>query len=94
MPDVPRTGSPRRARRSFWTLVLVAVLATGSLSAALNADPGHLAGIRVALSGLVLVSSVALAARVMTALDRAHRRASGEIHQARHTKRTTEIRRR
>ena len=55
--------------------MLVAVLAAGSVSAALAADPGHIAGIRVVLSGLVLVASVALAARVMAALDRAHRRA-------------------
>jgi len=75
MPDLLRASSPRGPRRSFWILVLVAVLASGSLSTALQADAGHLAGIRVALSGLVMVVSVALAARVMTAVDRAHRRA-------------------
>lgn len=73
MPDLPRISSPRRARRSFWTLLLVAVLASGSLSAALASDPGHLAGLRVAVSGVVLIASIILAARVMGALERAHR---------------------
>ncbi len=76
MPDLLRTGSPRRARRSFWILVLVAVLASGSLSAALASDPGHLVGLRVAVSGVVLLASVILAMRAMGALERAHRRAS------------------
>jgi hypothetical protein len=62
MLDVPRTSSPRRVSRSFWTLVLVAVLASGSLSSALASDPGRLVGLRVAFSGLVLVLSVVLAA--------------------------------
>ena len=75
MPASPRTISPRRARRSFWTLVLVAVLASGSLSAVLASGAGHLFGLRVAVSGLVLVASTVLAVRVMGAVDRAHRRA-------------------
>ena len=73
MPKLPRSNPLRHARRSFWVLVLVAVLASGSLSAALASDPGPLVGLRVAGSGLVLVASIALAARVMAALDRAHR---------------------
>jgi len=75
MSDMLRTNPARRAHRSFWILVLLAVLAAGSLSAALASDPGHVVGLRVALSGLVLVSSVTLAARVMAAVDRARRRA-------------------
>ena len=67
-----RTSSPRRARRSFWVLALVSVLAAGSLSNALASEPGSITGIRVAISGLVLVVAVTLAGRVMIALDRVH----------------------
>ena len=76
MPDLPRGSSPRRARRSFWTLLLVAVLASGSLSAALASDPGHLVGLRVGVSGVVLIASIILAARVMGSLERARRQAN------------------
>ncbi len=62
-----------RARRSFWALVLIAVLAAGSLDIALRADAGPLTGLRVAASGLVAVLALALAARVMLALERARR---------------------
>lgn len=53
---------------------LVAVAAAGSMSAALAAPPGALTGLRVAVSGLVMVTAVALAARVMVILERARRR--------------------
>ena len=76
MPATP-TSSPRRARRSFWLLLLAAVLAAGWLSRAIAADPGPFAGIQVAASGVVLVVALALAARVMVALDRAARRTRG-----------------
>ncbi len=69
-----RRGSTRRARRSFWFLVVIAMLAAGSLSAALRAGSNPLTGLRVALSGLVLIGSLALAARIMVALERARRR--------------------
>ena len=69
----PRTS--RRAVRSLWGLVVVAVLASGSLSAALTAQPGPITGARVAASGLLLLVSVLLASRVMFALERARRRA-------------------
>ena len=70
-----RTTSPRRARRSFWVLLSAAVLAAGSLSHALAAEPGQATGLRVAISGLVLVVAMTLAGRAMIALDRAHRQA-------------------
>lgn len=74
----PRTRSlSRRARWSFWVLVGIAMLATGSLSAGLGSDPGPLTGMRVAVSGIVLIAALALAARVMVALERARRRARG-----------------
>lgn len=67
----------RRARRSFWILTLMAVAAAGSLSAALYARAGTLTGIRVALSGLVLIATTALAGRALVFLDRARRRPDG-----------------
>ena len=63
-----------RARRSFWVLVAVAVLAAGGLSQSINARPGPLAGIGLATSAFVLVVSLTLAARVMVAIERARRR--------------------
>ena len=64
----------RTARRSFWVLTLVAMAATGSLSAALAAAPSARTGVWVAASGLVLTAAVTLAARVMVASERARRR--------------------
>jgi len=72
------TSSSRRAVRSLWILIAIAVLAAGSLSAALAAGSAPLTGLRVAVSGLVLVGSVVLAARVMFALERARRRMAGD----------------
>ena len=60
----------RRARRSFWVLLLLAVLAAGSLSSALEAAAGPLTGLRVAGSGVVLVAAVILAARVLAVSER------------------------
>lgn len=66
---------PQRARRSFWFLVIVAALAAGALSSALTAASGPITGLRVAASGVVLLGSLTLAARVMFALESARRRA-------------------
>ncbi len=75
MTRAPASRPPsRRAHRSFWVLLCVAVLATGSLSSALALPPGPLAGLRVAASGVVLVVAVALAARVLVVAERARRR--------------------
>ena len=62
-----------RARRSFWALVGIAVLATGALSAAITAHPGPAAGATVAVSGAILAITLTLAARVLIALDHARR---------------------
>ena len=70
----PIPSQARRARRSFWALVIVAVLAVGSLSAALTATPSPTAGLRVAASGLLVMVAIALATRVQAALVRADRR--------------------
>ena len=69
--------SLRRARRTFWVLALVAVAAAGSLSAALDASAGTFTALRVAVSGLVLIVTIVLAARVMIVLERARRQGLG-----------------
>jgi hypothetical protein len=67
-------SADRRARRSFWILVVVAALATGVLGRAIIAPPSPFAGLRVAISGLILAASLSLAVRVMLAIDRARPR--------------------
>ncbi|MEO5852293.1 MAG: hypothetical protein ABIQ15_07255 [Nocardioides sp.] len=69
-------GSLRRAVRTFRILVAIAVLAAGWLNAALAAPASALTGLQVATSGLVLVSAVVLAARVLAAVERARRRST------------------
>ena len=66
-----QSDSLRRARRSFWLLVVVAVLASGSLSSALTAAASPATDLRVVGSGLTMIVSVLLAARVYFAVDRA-----------------------
>lgn len=61
------------ALRSFWILVAVAILATGSLSRSLTASPSPATGLAVAFSGLTALLAITLAVRVMTALSRARR---------------------
>lgn len=72
------TPTFRRAVRSLWILVGIAVMASGALSAALSADTGPFTGARVAASGIVLVASVVLAARVLFAIERARRADPGQ----------------
>ena len=77
-----------RARRSFWALVLIAVLSTGALSAAIEAHPSPAAGVTVAASGAVLAVALTLAARILIALDRA-RRAARPSRRGSRTRRAT-----
>lgn len=84
----------RRARRSYWSLVTVAVLAAGSLSSAIPDQPSALTGIRVGASGLVLVASVLLAARVGAAIDRLPRAARAARPRAGGDRRQVPLRRR
>ena len=72
----PRKATAQRAHRSFWTLVGVASIAMGALSGALAKHPGPLTGMFVATSGAIALLSLALAARIMIALDRARRGAA------------------
>ncbi len=78
MPQPSESGpSARRALWSFWILILVAIAAGGSLRAALTAESGALTGVRVALSGLVLLVALTLAARIVVFHERARRRSRG-----------------
>lgn len=70
MPRPPARPSPSRARRSFWLLLAIAVLALGSLSDALASPPAPATGLRVAASGLLLLASTSLAARVLLVTGR------------------------
>ncbi len=54
----------RRVMWRFWTLLAVAVVAMGVLSAALQARPGPGTGLVVAASGAVLVAASGLALRI------------------------------
>jgi type VI protein secretion system component VasK len=65
----------RRAHRTFWGLLAVAVIAAGSLSSAADAPPGPSTAVRVAISGAALIVSVALAGRVFVQLERVRRTA-------------------
>lgn len=64
-------GPVARARRLFWSLLAVAVLAAGAVRTALAATPGPWTGMGVAASGLILIGSLAGTARIMVALERA-----------------------
>ena len=63
----------RRAQRTFWILVGCAALAMGALSALLARRPAPLTGLLVAGSGVAVILLLALAGRVLLALDRAGR---------------------
>ncbi|MHB1290086.1 MAG: hypothetical protein ACYC3U_12465, partial [Georgenia sp.] len=56
-----------RARRSFWILLAVAIVATGSLSSALSAAPSPAVGAWFAVSAIAALVSIGLAVRVMSA---------------------------
>lgn len=61
--DVPR------ARRWFWALVGMAVLATGAVYWALGAPAGPLAATVLLVGGVVAVASTTQAARILRALN-------------------------
>lgn len=71
MSSIDRTqakAAGAKARRVFWVLVAIAILAMGSLTSALTRPPGMWTGLTVAVSGVVLLLAAALACRVMAAL--------------------------
>jgi 2-keto-3-deoxy-galactonokinase len=59
----------RRARRWFWSLTALAVLAAGTLGRALAAPAGPATAFVFLMSGTALVASIALAARILLALQ-------------------------
>ncbi|QGG94113.1 hypothetical protein [Actinomarinicola tropica] len=59
-----------RVRRTFWSLVVVAVAATGALSRALAARPGPATGLAVAGSAVLLAASASLALRILVVVGR------------------------
>lgn len=61
--DVPR------ARRWFWILLVVAVLATGAAYWAVNAPPGPVAGLVLLVGGLLAATATLQATRVLAALN-------------------------
>ncbi len=63
-----------RARRWFWTLTAVAALALGTLSRALTASPGPLAGVAVAAAGTIFTVATFLALRILVRLEPARRK--------------------
>lgn len=63
-----RADETGRARRWFWTLLLVAVLAAGALYRALSVPPGPAVAAVVLGSGTVLVLTTVQAARILRAL--------------------------
>lgn len=58
----------RRARRWFWILVVIAVVAMGTLYRAFQAESGPAVGVLFLVSALVLVASLAQASRIWLAL--------------------------
>lgn len=74
MPHDSQGWRARRARRAFWLLLVLAVIAAGALTASLGAPPQRITGIGVAVSGLVLTVSITLAARILIAAERSRRR--------------------
>ena len=72
-------AADRLARRWFWTLLLVAVVAMGALYTALGAGGGPLTGLAVLVSSVVLLASATQAGRILLALERARRRGSRDL---------------
>ncbi|MGW5723388.1 hypothetical protein ACWEVP_44980 [Amycolatopsis sp. NPDC003865] len=58
----------RRARRWFWTLTVIAILAMSGLYRELGAAPGAGTALLTLLAGLVLLASSVQAARIFTRL--------------------------
>ncbi len=74
--------NPRRAMRSFWVLVVMAILLTGALSNALTRDPSPITGMVVALVGTLLALTVTQASRIMMAFGRTTNLGGGPARRA------------
>lgn len=62
-----------RARRWFWLLVAIAILAMSGLYQSISADPSMWAGLGVLGSSLLLLGATAQATRILLAMDRQQR---------------------
>jgi hypothetical protein len=60
----------QRTRRTFWALVLVAIVATGPLSRAVGGGEGTGVALTVAGSALVVATSGSLALRILITVGR------------------------
>lgn len=67
--------TPRRAVISFWVLVGLAVISAGVVTSSVAAPASPGTAVTFALSAVTLIISLALAGRVMRALDRTRRTA-------------------
>lgn len=67
--DGPSAVEPAVARRWFWGLVVIAVVAMGVLYRALHAHPGATSGLTVAFSGLLLAAASVQASRILLVLS-------------------------
>lgn len=64
-----------RANYALWTLTAIMIATAGGITASVSAPPSPLVGLSFALSSLIFVAALVLAARVTIALERARRRA-------------------
>jgi hypothetical protein len=60
----------RRVRVTFWALVVVTIVAIGTLTQAIEWPDGPLAGATVAISGAIALTATAFAARILAVLGR------------------------
>lgn len=58
----------RRARRTFWALVVLAILLIGGIGALLAAPTGPVTGLAMAGLGVLAAVAIALATRLLLAL--------------------------
>lgn len=63
----------RRARRWFWALAVIAILAMGGLYRELGAQPGPVTALLTLLLALILLTATVQAARILTRLTSAPR---------------------
>jgi hypothetical protein len=82
-----RHSAQRRARRSFWACLILAIALSGALSAQLRADPGPGTAIAAAGIGVLLAAVLALATRLLLALT-GRLPAAGRGRQAGRSRRT------
>lgn len=68
----------KRITITFWVLVAVAIIATGTLSSSFGEAASPATGLKVALGGAVDAVSIALALRIFVALSSPERSDGGD----------------